>query len=303
MEITLSNEMSFTLICLYRPPSANADFLTQFKRMLNHCDKNKEIILIGDFNINWDDKKGRKNLKVIMDKHNLEQQIEQPTRITKSSQTRIDLLFTNKPERIAKTFNFLNGISDHNIILFSRKLTKQRLKMHRAPTSSITNVVPRSQAPHLKEALTRIDWEETLSSINIDTNSNSFINKLKEVMSSFACKGGHRAKKGKNLPWLDQNCRNLLKNRDVLLKQYLKTGLTTDRLKFTHARNKAVQRMRKAKANFIVSIIESAKGNGKKTWQILNKLLGKNKQETKALELEVNNDLVKDSSMVANIFN
>jgi len=37
-------------------------YIDQLKTVLKSCDQNKEIILIGDFNINWDDKHGRRNL-------------------------------------------------------------------------------------------------------------------------------------------------------------------------------------------------------------------------------------------------
>ena len=79
---------------------------------------------MGDLNVNWSDKSGRKNLN-ITDYFNLTQLIEQPTRITNRSETKIDLLFTNRPEIIIKTFNLMTGLSDHNIILFARKLKKR----------------------------------------------------------------------------------------------------------------------------------------------------------------------------------
>lgn len=101
------------------------DFYDQLKNVKS-SDQNKEIIIMGDFNINWDDKHGRKNLKRSTDYFNLEQLIEKPTRITNNSQTRIDLLFSNKPNRIIKTFIFFTGLSDHNMVLFSRKLSKKR---------------------------------------------------------------------------------------------------------------------------------------------------------------------------------
>lgn len=103
------------------------DFYDQLKNVLKSGDQNNEIIIIGDFNTNWDDKHGRKNLKRSTDYFNLEQLIEKPTRITNNSQTRIDLLFSNKPNRIIKTFNFFTGLSDHNMVLFSRKLSKKEV--------------------------------------------------------------------------------------------------------------------------------------------------------------------------------
>ena len=54
---------------------------------------------MGDLNINWEDKQNRKNLKKVMDGM-LIQLIHGPTRITNSTSTQIDLVFSNRPERI-----------------------------------------------------------------------------------------------------------------------------------------------------------------------------------------------------------
>lgn len=55
VDISLSAEMSFILICMYRKPSAKLDFYDQLKQLLNHCDLKKEVIIMGDFNINWNE--------------------------------------------------------------------------------------------------------------------------------------------------------------------------------------------------------------------------------------------------------
>lgn len=113
--------MSFTVICVYRPPSAKEVFYDHLQTVLNHCNSNKEIILLGDFNINWDIKPDKKKIKQFMDKFNMTQIIKGP-RITNTSKTTIDLIFTNQPDRISKTFNLLSGLSDHNFILCTRKI-------------------------------------------------------------------------------------------------------------------------------------------------------------------------------------
>lgn len=97
VNISLPREMSLTVICIYCKPTANIDFYDQLKALLASCNHKKEILL---FIINWDDKKDRKNLMLITDYFNLTQLIEQPTRVTHCTHSRIDLVFTNKPERI-----------------------------------------------------------------------------------------------------------------------------------------------------------------------------------------------------------
>ncbi len=148
-----------------------------------------------------------------------------------------------------------------------------------------------------------LNWQELLSSKNTEENCRLFLNKITEIKSAISRKGQKRAKNTRHLPWLDSNCRTLMKKRDSLLKQSLKSGLLVDRQKFTHARNKLTHALRKSKANFFMKTIEGAKGNGRKAWQLLNKLLGKDKQESTAIELNSNNILVKDSSVLAQTFN
>lgn len=67
---------------------------------------------MGDFNIDWEDKTNRKALKQITDNFDLTQLIIEPTRITTSSQTQIDLIFSNRPERVVKSFNLSLGSQD-----------------------------------------------------------------------------------------------------------------------------------------------------------------------------------------------
>ncbi len=128
LKIILSQQMSFILIGLYRPPSANETFYDQLTDMLKECNHNKELILMGDYNLNWEDKGKRRKLKTITDKYNLQQLIRGPTRITKNSSTVLDLVFSNKPERITKSYSLITGLSDHNLTLVARKLTKNRFK-------------------------------------------------------------------------------------------------------------------------------------------------------------------------------
>lgn len=103
------------------------------------------------------------------------------------------------------------------------------------------------------------------------------------------------------LPWLNPEC---LKLRDQLLKKSIKSKLNIDRLNFTRARNKVASELRKAKANFFIQVIDSARGNGKKIWQHINKLTGKyHKQDIKGMELTIGNKLVSDPKVLCQELN
>lgn len=65
---------------------------------------------------------------------------------------RKDILFTNKPERIIKHYNVLTGLSDHNTIFFSRKLTKQCF-LNSVKTTAYHDIVPKNQQQNLRMRL------------------------------------------------------------------------------------------------------------------------------------------------------
>ncbi len=55
--VTLSPQMHFTLLGLYRPPNSKSVFYDQLDSVLRECNFNKEVFLMGDFNINYEAKK------------------------------------------------------------------------------------------------------------------------------------------------------------------------------------------------------------------------------------------------------
>ena len=303
VDISLSTEMSFVLVYLYRPPDAKVIFYDQLEALLKDVSAlNKEVILYGDVNINWDIKSIRKNLKKTTDHFSLSQLIEKPTRITSKSQTRIDLLFTNKPERITKTYNLLTGIADHNAIFFTRKLSKMRFSTslsNSAKPNPSQVFIPKNQQPGLAIALSQFNWAQVLACEETDACCDLFNKTVKEIVTPFTSRGRQKTKKNHTLPWLEEESIKLMKARDLLLKQSLKSGLTTDRQRYTSMRNKVTQTLRMAKSRFFLKLFENAQGNGKQIWNNLNKLTGRDIKQSSDLELRIGNTLVEDPATLA----
>ena len=264
LNIVLSPEMSLTLIVLYRPPSSNVSFYEQFREMLRQCDFNREVIVIGDMNVNWEDKSARKQLKQVTDSFNLTQVISGATRITNSSSTQIDLIFSNKPERIIKSYNFITGLSDHNLILMTRKVNGKK-----GPVSAQTMdymKIPKNKKEDFKNEVQNIKWDELMKSDNLDVTSQYFVDKLHKLIKEFSQMSRNKNNRA-SLPWMNESILQMMKERDQILKASLKSKLATDRLKFTSIRNKVTKELRKAKANYFLEIIVNNKGNSKMTWQ------------------------------------
>ena len=79
---------------MYRPPNSTVELFNGYENLIEKLDsENKEIILIGDLNCDWtgvksDTMKPQTNkLHEITEAFQLEQMIEQPTRITEHLET------------------------------------------------------------------------------------------------------------------------------------------------------------------------------------------------------------------------
>lgn len=177
------------IIVLYNPPKHNVTFYHNFDDLLKALNHRSENMVLGDFNINWLDKNCKQKLKTVMSKHKLHQIIKEPTRIPKTSKTLIDLIFTNKPDRMSKTYNLLTGLSDHNMILIIRKLTKKRLQRlsfkqnhNYAPTG-----IPKQKVNQLEHELKNLNWDNVLQTIYTDRCCDILTNTMANVIQKFIC--------------------------------------------------------------------------------------------------------------------
>ena len=117
------------VVCLYRPPS-QSDFMDQ---LLSECENllvlnPRHVVMLGDLN---SDLPQTKALVSIMRQLNLTQLVQNPTRITASSSSFIDVILTNSPECFCNTFVHPFGFSDHHLVhshLHARGLKVNRNK-------------------------------------------------------------------------------------------------------------------------------------------------------------------------------
>ena len=101
IEIRLREEASPLLLCnVYRPPNTSQSFMDAFSCLIEKASReSKHIVLMGDLNCNLMlPSAPSKQLLDVTCEFNLTQLISEPTRITSTSQTLLDVLFTTCPE-------------------------------------------------------------------------------------------------------------------------------------------------------------------------------------------------------------
>ena len=148
------------LICnVYRPPTGNIKkAFESLNKALNAVDGTKiDIFITGDFNIDYKKKSNPayKQLSFFEKANNLNQIIQNDTRITNKSSTLIDLILTNA--KYISTFGTLDTfISDHQPIFVIKKKRKE-IKQSQSFTGRSYKAYSKE---HLTGALLGKDWRE-----------------------------------------------------------------------------------------------------------------------------------------------
>ena len=121
LEISKPKSKPFLINSWYRPPDAALERFNIYEDLITGMDsENKEVVLIGDFNCDWtrliNNRSNAQTNKLaeIAKTFQFEQLINEPTRITATTKTLIDLAFTNKPELINGSGVIHLGISEHS---------------------------------------------------------------------------------------------------------------------------------------------------------------------------------------------
>lgn len=106
------------IAAIYRSPSyGESEFCKNFEEVLEEIsDYNCNILITGDFNIDWSKNSQYKNkMECTLNDNGLRQLVNEYTRVTKSSSTIIDFVITNNYDISVNNCN-TNKISDHEMI-------------------------------------------------------------------------------------------------------------------------------------------------------------------------------------------
>ena len=122
----------------------------------------------------------------------LKQLIESPTRITCSSSSIIDHILASFPDRVTQQGILNVGLSDHQLIYCTRKITRIKRGGHKQITfRSFKNYT----IDGYEKALVEINFPEYKNIVNVNDAYSNFIQKLMEVTDNVAPVKNRRIKK------------------------------------------------------------------------------------------------------------
>ncbi|XP_028416157.1 uncharacterized protein LOC114539748 [Dendronephthya gigantea] len=281
IEISKPKSKPFLINCWYRPPDSMIEIFNIYEDLVKKMDnENKEVILIGDFNCDWSQivnnnaSSQTKKLAELTKTLQFEQLINEPTRVTETSKTQIDLAFTNKPEIIMNTGVDHIGISDHSLIFIQRKISIQR----KAPKIIKTRQFKNYNVDEFKQELAI-----HLQTISVTNNPDEMWDEWKDIYVTVADRHAPpitRKVRSEHAPWITREIKNLMHRRDFLKRKSVKTGSKQIHDAFRKARNELNILIKRTKTNYFTNTLNNCENQPKQMWKTINKLTNKNTKTT-----------------------
>ena len=132
LEIIKPKTQPILLTTVYRPPSSNTNFMDDLENYLHILDgQDKELILTGDLNCDLSLsvlQSHSRRLMDILELFQMKQVIADPTRITNNTASLLDIIATNRPEKVKESGVIHMGISDHSLMYTCLKVSVPREK-------------------------------------------------------------------------------------------------------------------------------------------------------------------------------
>ena len=234
----------------------------------------------------------------ISDTYGLQQLITEPTRITESSSSLIDVIFTNCINRVVCSGVLHIGISDHSLIYVYRKLSPEfAFKGHSTKTYRNFSNFNRE---NFRRDISRQDW----SCISDDPNTlwADWKAKFLSIVNSHAPIKTKRVRSGK-VPWITSDLRKGMRDRDVAKRKAIKSNNPQDWAVYKRLRNRINGEVKSTKASYYAGAFVQSNGDSRKAWQLINELTSRQKNNASVKELKLNDNSVTNSHELSNAFN
>ena len=304
IEVKRPFSRSMIIINWYRPPSSNVAVIHAFEQMLEKLDfSSSECIILGDMNcdvVKVDMASHTKHLCEIMDRFNFKQLITSPTRVTNSTSSLIDLIWTNEQEKIGKASVIETALSDHYLVYCT--VGKRPMSKENEHRYKVGRNMSKVNTAKLKGDAAVVTWEEVESKDDVVGAYDLFEKKLLCLLDKHAPVRKSRIKK-KESPWINNEILMLIRQRNEQKKKAKKSSALDDWKSYKHLRNKVTACIRLAKKDYVTNSINECNGQTGDIWKSLKCLMPQKQKSVKISHIEKDGHEIDDKSEIANSFN
>ena len=298
-----SKTKNIILAIVYRPPGQNvSDFFTALEDPLSAIIReNKQCFLIGDFNIDllMTNSQQVQYFIDLLVTYSCTPLILNPTRITQSSATLIDNIFTNNLDNILKTGILVNDVSDHlsvfTIVNYDNVLySKPKCYRRVINDDNVTNFL---------NLLQSFNWNDVYENTNVDDRFDVFMNKITSAYDQcFPFKEKLDKKANANL-WFNNDLKKMCRKKNILYRKYVKNPTDYRKSTYTKYRNKVTSAIRHHKQQYYKTRFCKVQNNIRGTWNVINDLLNKKRATVQYLNINHLGKNISDCKEIVNLYN
>ena len=287
---------------IYRRPGTDIDaFLSDLNQiLLNPAVRSSKCIIMGDFNLNLlENTRHTNDYANIFYSSNFCARTTRPTRVSSTSATLIDHIWSNFTDLDQLNGILMNDQSDH----FSPFLLSSQIQPQNQPRTFRFRNYKASDQRLILHCL-----EENFSNFSVEGEINDtfdrFIKILQDTMDvCYPYQTVTIKPKAIKNPWMTDELRLLIKDRDKLHSKYCERPITYGAA-YRSLRNRVNRLIAAKKKDFYNKEFNEVKGNQKETWKKLSKLLNtSSKSDLEIKELIVNQHTITDSQTICNSLN
>ena len=300
IDILLPMTAPILLGVVYRPPTDTCfvENLTNSIANSNTFDA-QEVYIMGDFNVNLIDRKMKlihkkgyrfskeesnystplhmtKKYNQFLKSYGLTQLIDEATRKTDKTQSLLDHILVNTPDKVSQSGVLEKAISDHDMIYCTRKHQKIKSGQH-------NSIKLRSMKTYTKESfvdkLGEIEFPNYSNFECVNKAYSNFLTKIMDVIDKIAPFKEIRIK-GNSKAWFGSDTMERINIREKLRKKYKKSGLQIDYENFKNAQKQAKHIIKTKKCEYVKDQLKANIAKPSKLWKVLKSLGISSKEST-----------------------
>ena len=253
---------------IYRPPSSPIDFITKLGDIIDRvsCER-KETIVTGDFNCDasGDDSRSTCTSNHVISCFNLFQMLQlihDPTRVSEFTNSTIDLIFTSHPDLVSESGVLPVLISDHYLIYGVHSWKAPKKEGRSIKLRCIKDI----DNDAFRDDLLNAPWEHVINCHYVNDAWSIWHSMSMSIINRHAPMKSKRIR-GNELPWLDGEIIQLMRQRDRAHKIAKRSGSQNDWEVYKKLRNSVTEQIRSKKNKHFTSTIEENKGNSSVVWK------------------------------------
>ena len=236
-----------------------------------------DVVILGDLNADMMassklPKRDKQELLNFSRAYNFTQLIKEPTRITDTSRTMIDLVFANNEHRIVKSGVVPVPLSDHFLVFC---IIKAGITTKTIPRILEYRPYKNFNPTLFNDDLRNIPWHIVENEDNVDDVLFTWNKMFLEVADQHAPVKRRRVK-GTPLPWMNSQISDTMKERDWAHRKARKSNSARHWSMYAKLRNKDNGLVRTAKSKYYCDMIEEPKGDSEKVWKAVNEACNRN---------------------------